>query len=64
MTTYPYRVTGDHMRLVYSHHRTLAAALRACRALTRKWGWSHPGAEPLVEQDTPRGWRIIKGDRA
>lgn len=45
----PYVVTGDHTRMVYSRHSTYAAACRACAALARKWGWSHPGSEPLVE---------------
>jgi hypothetical protein len=47
-TPYRYAVTGDFSRLVYSRHRTRAAADRACRALAARWGWSHPGSEPRV----------------
>ena len=47
----PYIVTGDYSRLVYSRHATEAAALRAARRLARRWGWSHPGAEPQVVCD-------------
>lgn len=48
-----YAVTGDFSRLVYSRHRTRAAAERARAKLARKWGWSHPGSEPrvVVEED-------------
>lgn len=49
-TTKPFRfaVTGDFSRMVYSRHRTEAAAKRACAALAAKWGPSHPGSEPRV----------------
>jgi len=47
-TSYRYAVTGDFDRMVYSRHRTLAAAERACRALAARWGRSHPGSEPRV----------------
>lgn len=43
-----YLVTGDHIRIVYSRHRTFEAARRAARRLNRQWGWSHPGSEPRV----------------
>jgi hypothetical protein len=49
-TTTRYAVTGDHSRLVYSRHVSRSSAERACRALARKWGWSHPGSEPRVVQ--------------
>ena len=50
-TTYAYLVTGDHNRMVYSRHATETAARRAARRLARRWGWSHPGAEPQVVHD-------------
>jgi len=46
--TLRYAVTGDHSRMVYSRHRTEAAALAAAQGLARKWGYSHPGSEPRV----------------
>ena len=45
---YVYAVTGDFSRMIYSRHRTLVAASRAARALSKMWGWSHPGSEPQV----------------
>lgn len=55
-----YRVTGDHMRLVYSSHATEAAARKAAARLQQKWGWSHPGSEPAVERLTTHGWVRIQ----
>lgn len=49
-----YVVTGDHSRVTYSRHTTEALALAAARKLARRWGWSHPGAEPRVV-DTATG---------
>lgn len=61
MTTYTYRVTGDTNRVVYSRHSTEHAARKAASALSRKWGWSHPGTEPRVERMTDGGWVDVVG---
>lgn len=58
-TRYPYRVTGDFSRLVYSRHSTEAAAVAAARRLARNWGWSHPGSEPVVQRLTADGWVCV-----
>jgi hypothetical protein len=55
-----YRVTGDFDRMTYSEHSTLAAAQREAKALTQKWGKSHPGSEPRVEQLTGSGWVLVQ----
>lgn len=47
---FSFAVTGDFDRMVYSRHKTRAAAERACRGLAAKWGHSHPGSEPRVIQ--------------
>jgi len=54
-----YRVTGDFLRLVYSTHKTEQAAIRAAKSLTRKWGESHTGSEPMAECRTDNGWICI-----
>lgn len=59
MMTYPYRVTGDSVHIVYSQHRSLARAERAAKRLARKWGWSHPGTGPVVQRLTVSGWHSI-----
>lgn len=59
-----YRVTGDFSRMVYSRHHTEDAALKAAAALSRKWGWSHPGSEPRVERLTDTGWADVRGFQA
>jgi hypothetical protein len=38
---FPYRVTGDFTRMVYSRHMSLTAAKEAARILSSKWGASH-----------------------
>lgn len=53
--TYSHAVTGDFSRLVYSRHRSYAAARRAAQALARKWGPSHLGAEPRVVEISDSG---------
>jgi hypothetical protein len=60
-TEKPYRVTGDHKRMVYSRHDSPEAAIRAAHALAAKWGWSHPGSEPIAECLTESGWMAIGG---
>lgn len=59
-----YRVTGDHMRVSYSHHATEAAAIRAAVSLSKKWGVSHIGSEPRVERMTEDGWTDVSGFNA
>ena len=54
-----YRVTGDHARMVYSTHKTAEAAIRAAKALAKRWGWSHPGSEPVPKRLTDAGWARI-----
>jgi hypothetical protein len=56
---FPYRVTGDFTRMVYSRHMSLTAAKEAARILSSKWGASHAGSEPAVEQMTPSGWSVV-----
>jgi hypothetical protein len=51
-----YRVTGDFSRMVYSQHRSEAAAWRGAKALVRKWGVSHPGSEPRVQRQENGSW--------
>ena len=59
---YPWGVTGDFARLVYSRHSTRALAERAAKRLARKWGESHPGSEPrvveLFGEDAERGFKL------
>ena len=64
MTKCTYHVTGDHSRMVYSRHTTEQAALRAARALARRWGWSHPGAEPQVVHDDGRVLHVVTSERS
>lgn len=54
-----YRVVADSMAMTYSSHATEQAAIKAAKALARKWGWSHPGTEPRVQHLTETGWRTI-----
>lgn len=52
-------VTGDFSRMIYSRHCTRAAAEKACKALAKKWGYSHLGSEPRVVEVgaiMPAGW--------
>jgi hypothetical protein len=56
---FSYRVTGDFMRMVYSRHTSLEAAKKAARALSSRWGVSHAGSEPAVEEMTPSGWNVV-----
>lgn len=55
-----YRVTGDFNRMTYSEHKTLSAAIKAAKALAKKWGKSHPGSEPRVERSTDEGWTVVE----
>jgi hypothetical protein len=57
--TMSYRVTGDFLRVTYSQHDTEASAQRAAVSLRKKWGWSHPGSEPIVERLYDDGWRPL-----
>ncbi len=65
MTNHPNRSKGDwrviteNTQAVYSRHRTETAAVRAAKALAKKWEWSHPGTEPVVQHLTPTGWTGI-----
>jgi len=54
-----HRVIADTTTTVYSQHRTEDAAIRAAKALARKWGWSHPGTEPQVQRITENGWQTV-----
>ncbi len=60
MSNNQYRVTGDHDRMVYSTHKTQAAAERAAKALNRKWAPNNPGSEARAEKLTNAGWVVVK----
>jgi len=55
-----FRVTGDFDRMVYSSHKNFELALKAAKALAKKWGLSHPGSEPRVERLTDTGWKTVQ----
>jgi ribosomal protein L20A (L18A) len=60
-----FRVTGDFTRMVYSEHSSEQAALKAARALSRRWGVSHLGSEPRVERlSDEKGWVDVAGFNA
>lgn len=58
-----FRVTGDFSRMVYSNHRTELAAVRAEKALNRKWGNEYGGqvdaSRARAERLTENGWEPI-----